>query len=170
MIRKARLEDKDVIMSIVVDAQEYLRELDIDQWQDGYPTPASIEDDIVKGVGYVVIGEGEIVGYAAIILSGEPTYQQIADKWMYGDSYVVIHRLCTSSSHRREGIAMQLMSHAATLARSEGFRAFRIDTHEGNIRMLAMLKKLCFSYAGIINYDSGKRVAYELDLRLSKKI
>ena len=38
MIRKATIKDIDHIMSIVSDAQLSLRELGIDQWQDGYPS------------------------------------------------------------------------------------------------------------------------------------
>ena len=51
MIRKATKEDISQIMSIVADAQLSLRELGIDQWQDGYPSMDVIEDDIASDVG-----------------------------------------------------------------------------------------------------------------------
>jgi hypothetical protein len=38
MIRKANIGDLERIMEIVSDAQVALRELGIDQWQDGYPS------------------------------------------------------------------------------------------------------------------------------------
>lgn len=170
MIRKALPQDIDEIMTIVRSAQLALRELDIDQWQDGYPTHESIEEDIARGVGYVSLLDDQVVGYAAIVLSGEPAYLQIEDKWQAGEEYVVVHRICTSGRHRRKGVALELMRHAAKLCREAGYKAFRIDTHRGNIRMLAMLEKLHFSYTGIVRYDSGERVAYELDLNLSNKL
>ena len=34
-------------------------------------------------------------------------------------------------------------------------------------RMLSMLEKLGFAYCGIVHYDSGARLAYDLDLDLS---
>lgn len=170
MIRRALSQDIDDIMSIVYGAQQSLRELGIDQWQDGYPKRESIEEDIAKGVGYVAINNEVITGYAAIVLSGEPAYQQIADNWHCGDKYVVVHRLCTSATHRRKGVAIELMRYAANLSRKASYRAFRIDTHKGNIRMLSMLQKLGFSYTGIIRYDSGERVAYELNLDLSNTL
>lgn len=167
MTRRALYQDVNEIMSIVYSAQQSLRELGIDQWQDGYPTRESIEEDIAKGVGYVVINNEVISGYAAIVLSGEPAYQQIADSWHCGDRYVVVHRLCTSATHRRKGVAIELMQYAANLSRKAGYGAFHIDTHKGNIRMLSMLHKLGFNYTGIVRYDSGERVAYELNLDLS---
>lgn len=170
MIRKATPEDITQIMSIIRSAQEALRELGIDQWQDGYPTSESIQEDIDLGVGYVACTEGKIIGYAAIVLTGEPAYLQIENEWLYGKEYVVVHRLCVDREYRRSGIALKLMKHAADIARTAQHNAFRIDTHRGNIRMLAMLSKLGFREAGTILYDSGERVAYELDLTLSDKI
>ena len=170
MIRKATPEDITQIMSIIRSAQEALRELGIDQWQDGYPTSESIQEDIDLSVGYVACTEGKIIGYAAIVLTGEPAYLQIENEWLYSKDYVVVHRLCVDREYHRSGIALKLMKHAADIARTAQHNAFRIDTHRGNIRMLAMLTKLGFREAGTILYDSGERVAYELDLTLSDKI
>lgn len=170
MIRKATPEDITQIMSIIRSAQEALREMGIDQWQDGYPTSESIQEDINLGVGYVACTESKVIGYAAIVLTGEPAYLQIENEWLYGKDYVVVHRLCVGREYRRSGIALKLMKHAADIARTAQHNAFRIDTHRGNIRMLAMLSKLGFREVGTILYDSDERVAYELDLTLSDKI
>ena len=170
MIRRALPKDIDEIMDIVHSAQLSLRELGIDQWQDGYPTRQAIEDDVAQSVGYVCICDDSVVGYAAIVLTGEPAYEQIADSWHYGNNYVVVHRLCISGSHRRRGIALDLMRYAADMCQERGYRAFRIDTHEVNTRMLSMLEKLGFEYRGVILYDSGKRVAYELDLNTNNTL
>lgn len=170
MIRRATAEDKSKIMSIIRSAQQALRELGIDQWQDGYPTPESIDNDIADGVGYVACAGSEVVGYAAIIESGEPAYQQLDNEWLYGSDYVVVHRICVDGNQRRKGVALELMSHTAKIGRSISHNAFRIDTHRGNIRMLALLQKLNFREVGTIHYTSGERVAYELDLTLSDKL
>lgn len=167
MIRKATHDDIEAIMGIVRSAQLALRDLGIDQWQDGYPRSENIAEDISQGVGYVVANNNTILAYAAIILTGEPTYEQIADKWQTDDRYVVVHRLCVDRVARRQGIALRLMHHAAELARRAGYSAFRIDTHNGNIRMLGMMQCLGFRHVGKILYESGEREAYELDLKLS---
>lgn len=170
MIRKATIGDIESIMGIVRSAQQALCELGIDQWQDGYPRIEDINEDIRQGVGYIVTNGDYVLGYAAIVLAGEPAYEQIADKWQTNKRYVVVHRLCVDSSVRRQGIALQLMQHAAHLALRAGYSAFRIDTHKGNIRMLDMMQRLGFSHVGKIVYESGEREAYELNLDLSNTL
>lgn len=163
MICKATIKDIDAIMAIVCDAQEALRELGIDQWQDGYPTKSIIERDIDMGVGYIYKESCGIMGYAAIILNGEDAYHQIADEeWGTGDDYVVVHRICVKRGTTRKGVASVLMQKAKDLAIKAGYSGFRIDTHSGNVRMLTMLDKLGFTFRGIIQYESGKRLAYDL--------
>lgn len=171
MIRRARNSDITAVMGIVRDAQAALAELCIDQWQDGYPTHDIIGKDIVDGVGYVVTdASGEVVGYAAIILTGEEAYRQIADSdWHTQGDCVVVHRLCVSRKARRGGVAKKLMNYAAQLATERGIGCFRVDTHRGNTRMLSMLQQLGFNYVGVIRYDSGERIAYDLDLGLVQR-
>lgn len=167
MIRRATLQDIDSVMSIVRSAQLLLRSLGIDQWQDGYPSKESIEQDIDSGVGYVALDKDSVVGYAAIVLTGEPAYEQIAELWHTSERYVVVHRLCVDTSHCRKGVALELMKYVANVARKECYDAFRIDTHKGNIRMMNMMQRLGFSHVGTILYDSGEREAFELNLDLS---
>lgn len=171
MIRRATASDVAQIMSIVADAQLSLRELGIDQWQDGYPSKEVIVSDIASEVGYVYSIGDVVVGYAAIILSGEEVYSQIPDtEWCTTADYVVVHRLCVRRDYTNMGVAMALMHYAVQMAQNSGYTGFRIDTHRGNVRMLAMLKKLGFKYIGIIHYDSGERLAYDLKLNGSFKL
>lgn len=165
MIRRATIEDIPQIMGIVADAQLSLRELGIDQWQDGYPTVDVIEGDIASEVGYVYSVDNNIVGYAAIVLDGEEAYSQIKEsEWNTTNDYVVVHRICVRRGYTKAGVAMALMDYASQMAVEQGCTGFRIDTHRGNIRMLAMLEKRGFKYVGIIYYDSGERLAYDLKL------
>ena len=170
MIRKATIGDIEMIMGIVRSAQQALCELGIDQWQDGYPRVNDIEEDIEHGVGYVATDGDKALGYAAIVLTGEPAYEQIADLWHTSEQYVVVHRLCVYNSARRQGVALRLMQHAAQIAREHDYSAFRIDTHKGNIRMLGMMERLGFKHVGTIVYESGEREAYELNLDLSNTL
>ena len=170
MISRATIADIEMIMGIVRSAQQALCELGIDQWQDGYPRIDDIKEDILHGVGYVATDGDKVLGYAAIMLTGEPAYEQIADLWRTSERYVVVHRLCVDGYVRRQGVALQLMQHAAHIARKHGHSAFRIDTHRGNIRMLGMMERLGFKRVGTIVYESGEREAYELSLDLSNTL
>lgn len=163
MIRRANNRDIEAIMGIISDAQAALRELGIDQWQDGYPTAEIIERDIESNAGYVYVEDNMVVGYAAIVLTGEIAYKQIDEHvWGTGEDYVVVHRLCVGKDFTRNGIALSLMRKAKELAIEAGYSGFRIDTHRGNVRMLTMMDRLGFEYRGIIRYDSGERLAYDL--------
>lgn len=170
MIRKAQYDDIEDIMTIVHEAQLSLRELGIDQWQNGYPSSDSIREDIDNGVGHLLLDDGNHpIGYSAIVLSDEEAYLQLAPSaWHTSEEYVVVHRLCVLRSACRSGAATLMMRYAADVARNNNLHSFRIDTHRGNIRMLAMLKKFGFEYCGIIYYPSGERLAYDLDIDKSK--
>lgn len=166
LVRLATHSDVESILSIVRSAQLSLKELGIDQWQDGYPNKSVIDEDIKHGVGYVICADdGTVMGYEAIVLTGEEAYNQIADEmWNTPNEYVVVHRLCVSGDCRRQGIAQELMSFAVKYAMDNGINAFRIDTHKGNVRMLSLLRKLGFKYVGIVRYDSGEREAFDMNL------
>ena len=63
MIREATYDDVDAIMEVVAEAQLSLRELGIDQWQDGYPSRDVILRDVELGVGHVLLSsDNHIVG------------------------------------------------------------------------------------------------------------
>lgn len=172
LIRSANRDDVAEIMNIVRSAQQALKELGIDQWQNGYPASEVICDDISRGVGYVACAEdGAVVGYEAVVLTGEEAYEQIADsEWNTPDRYVVVHRLCVSGNARRCGVAMALMSFAGKHAQKYDIHAFRIDTHKGNVRMLSLLDKLGFKRVGIVHYDSGEREAFDLKLTINNTL
>ncbi|MBO5485388.1 MAG: GNAT family N-acetyltransferase, partial [Eubacterium sp.] len=70
--RKTKTEDIPGIMRIIRQAQEYMKNQGIDQWQNGYPNKEAFEDDIKKGYSYVVEDEGKIIGTIAVIFDGEP--------------------------------------------------------------------------------------------------
>ena len=165
-VRKGTSADLPAIMNIIKNAQAYLNAQGIDQWQDGYPSKEIIEQDIVAGVGYVACDDGgAVVGYEAVVLTGEEAYNQIeSSKWHTSNNYVVVHRLCVLGESRRRGVAIELMNFAGEFALKHDVADFRIDTHEGNVRMLALLNKMGFEHVGTIRYDSGLREAFDLKL------
>ena len=56
-IKLSTLENIPEIMTIIKDAKELLASLKIDQWQNGYPNAAQVEQDILKGESYVVLSD-----------------------------------------------------------------------------------------------------------------
>ena len=54
-IRKSHLDDVQRIMTLIHQAQNYFKQQNIDQWQDGYPQSLDIIEDIQKNNSYVIV-------------------------------------------------------------------------------------------------------------------
>ena len=95
--RIATISDINRIMDIIRQAQEYLRNKGVDQWQDNYPNLNIIRDDIEKRKGYVLEKDGQVVAIVAISFSDEKTYEKIYEgKWITENEYAVIHRIAVT--------------------------------------------------------------------------
>ena len=165
-IRKTTASDIDAIMPIFEEARGTIATLGIDQWQNGYPSRAVIALDVSLGQSYCVEGEDGIFATMAILVDGEPTYDEIyKGRWLSGnenENYLAIHRVAVSVSCRGSGASGKMIDFAACMARDMGREALRIDTHTGNVVMRRMLEKNGFCYCGIIYLENGdERVAYE---------
>ncbi|GIC72139.1 hypothetical protein LF01B1_11540 [Limosilactobacillus fermentum] len=53
-LTKATMDDLDRVIEILKDGRNQLAERGIDQWQGDYPNPKQVEEDINKGVAYLV--------------------------------------------------------------------------------------------------------------------
>ena len=169
-IRKTTAADLNAVMDIIEEARRTIAALGIDQWQNGSPNRAMIEEDVALAQGRCVEIDGRIVGTFALLRNGEPTYDAIFDgSWQTPDrkadgevAYLAIHRVAISVAHRGSGISTAMLEHAAETARQWGKMALRIDTHRGNVVMRRMLEKHGFVHCGTIFLSDGSpRVAYE---------
>ena len=125
-IRKTTVGDIDAVMSIIEEARRTIAALGIDQWQNGSPNRAMIEEDVALGQGYCVERDGQIVGNFALIYDGEPTYDRIDDGvWMTADrdesgrsAYLAIHRVAIAVSRRGSGISTAMLESSAEYRKS----------------------------------------------------
>ena len=167
--RKATLADMDDIMRAVGEAQAFMKTLEIDQWQDGYPEREILERDVGIGQLYVIEDEGTIAAFAALSLEPEAVYDAIDGAWHTGGPYLTIHRMAMDDAHRGMGLAPRIIAHAEDIARANGCAAIRVDTHTGNRAMRRFLEKQGFTYCGTVLYTVKKgdplRVAYDRPLR-----
>lgn len=163
LFRPAKIEDVAAIMTIIGEAQISLRKLNIDQWQNGYPAEADIINDIEKRCGYVMEDTNKIISYCAVFFNFEPTYEKIFEgKWLSCSRFVVAHRIAVKETEKRKGNAAKLLSEIIYFSKNQKITSFKIDTHPENIPMQNLLKKIGFSYCGIIFLKNGdKRLAFE---------
>ncbi|WP_160673473.1 GNAT family N-acetyltransferase [Clostridium sp. C8-1-8] len=163
IFRRTVEADIGSIMTIINQAQIYFKENGIDQWQDGYPNPEVIRNDITNGYSYVLIKGSNIVGTAAISFDGESTYDNIYEgQWLSSNSFAVIHRIAVDNEYKGLGLSSVIIENVEKLSVDRGVHSIKVDTHEHNLSMQKLLKKSGFQYCGIIYLeDKNKRVAFE---------
>ena len=103
--RKATQDDPDKIWEILQQAIERRRLDNSQQWQNGYPNPETVNSDIEKQIGYVLVENDNVVAYSAVILNDEPAYENIEGKWLSDGDFNVIHRLAVSDEVVGKGYA-----------------------------------------------------------------
>jgi predicted metal-dependent hydrolase/GNAT superfamily N-acetyltransferase len=165
--RIGEMADLERVMELVADAQNWFRNQNIDQWQDGYPTREIISSDISSGENYIVELNSVAVATFVVSFSGEPTYSVIKGKgWLNENRYAVVHRIAVADECRRRGIAREILHFTEELCAERGINDIRIDTHRDNRAMRSLLKKMGYTHCGRITLTSGaSREAYQKELK-----
>ena len=161
--RKSVKSDIPEIMGIIKQAQDYFKEKNIDQWQNGYPNEEVINNDIENEESYVMIKDDKIVATTVISFKEESCYENIIDgKWLTSGDYGVIHRIAVGKTYKGLGLSHKIIKYAEKICLEKGVPSIKVDTHEDNIPMQSLLKKNGFEYCGVVYLeDGGKRVAFE---------
>lgn len=159
--RKATRADQDRIWEILQQAILKRKNEGSDQWQDGYPNPKSIMTDIEKDAGYVLVSKGEIIGYAAMMINDEATYEKISGKWLSEGDFVVVHRVAVATEHLGKGWTYFVFDEVEKFARSKNIKSVKVDTNFDNFAMLKILNTLGYHYCGEVEMRGGKRKAFE---------
>ena len=159
--RKAVITEVERIWQILQQAIERRRKDGSNQWQDGYPNPDVVKNDIFKGVGYVLEMEKVIIGYCAILINDEPEYERIIGKWLSNEDFIVYHRVAISDEFIGKGMATYLLKEIENLATTNNIKSIKADTNFDNSAMLSLFKKLGYTYCGEVFFRGSPRKAYE---------
>ena len=164
-IRKTTLSDLDRVMTIYKKARQFMRAHDNPtQWLGGKPTRQQVEEDIAKGQSYVCVNEGRIAGVLCFFIGNDPTYKTIYDgNWLNDSPYAVVHRIASSGEFKGTGTFMMEWAFSQ-------YGNVRVDTHEDNYVMQNMLRKLGYTYCGVIYLDNGDpRLAFQKRSQINLK-
>lgn len=157
VVRNAELLDLPEILEIFRAARKYMRESgNPRQWGDTYPSPALLQEDLIKKQLFVVEINGRLCGAFVFFIGEEPTYRIIEDgAWIDDGPYGTIHRVASDGTEG--GIFERCL--AFCLERSGNLR---IDTHSDNRIMQRLIEKSGFVRCGIIHLaDESTRIAYQ---------
>ncbi|MBP5230543.1 MAG: GNAT family N-acetyltransferase [Clostridia bacterium] len=160
-VRTASEEDLPRLREIFASARTRMAEEgNAGQWPEGGPPEEKIRADIRAGNCYVVTENGAVIGVFSLIPGDDPTYAVIKDgEWPDDGPYETIHRI--AAAYRGAGLFSDVLEFCR--GRTE---AVRIDTHENNRTMRAVLEKHGFRACGTIFLANGEpRIAYHKRFR-----
>lgn len=162
-IQLATRNDLPVIMKMIEDGKERLKNMRVDQWQNGYPNEEVILKDMKVGNSYLFFAGDTPVATFALIFDNDPTYSSIKEgEWLTMNPYTVIHRIAVSENHLGKGIMGQLLQKVGEKSLAKGFGSMRMDTHPENKTMQRALLKNKFEFCGHIYLENNNlRFAYE---------
>ncbi len=153
IIRPASRADIKCILRMYDHSRGVMRaDGNMEQWV-GYPTVADVEEDIARGVSFMVGDTGTF----ALVPGEEPTYAYINHgRWIDNVTpYATMHRLAAMPGCK--GVADAAFRYAKAHAAH-----LRVDTHHRNRPMHHILQKEGFVYCGVIYMpDGAPRDAYE---------
>ncbi|WP_437918228.1 N-acetyltransferase family protein [Sphingobacterium sp. LRF_L2] len=131
------------------------------QWQDGYPNPTVVAQDIENKVGFVLVDGEEIAGYCALIFNDEPAYEEINGKWLTDGDFLVFHRVAFGKEYVGKGLSKILLQLIEQFAIDNGIVSVRADTNFDNQAMLKIFEKSGYSYCGEVYFRGSSRQAFE---------
>lgn len=131
------------------------------QWQDGYPNPEVVNQDIANGFGYVLTVDNTIAGYCALMINNEPAYDDIVGKWLTNGDFVAYHRVAISEDYLGHGLAKKMLNYIETFARDNNIKSIKVDTNFDNPGMLNLLDKFGYTYCGEVFFRGAARKAFE---------
>ncbi len=159
--RKAIISEIPQIWEILKLAIARRKEEGSNQWQDGYPNPDVIENDINKEVGFVLTDGEIIIGYCAVLINDEPEYANIVGEWLTNGDFVVFHRVAISEAYLGQGLAKKMFAFIEEYAFNSKIYSVKVDTNFDNIAMLKIVEKLGYTYCGEVYFRGSARKAFE---------
>lgn len=153
-IRKAELEDLNIIIDIFKNAINTMNDNDIHQWDEIYPTNTILEQDILKKQMYIGIKDNTVV--SVLVINNEFDEQYKNGNWKYdNESFAVVHRLCVNPVCQNQKIGNNTIILIEELLRKEGIQSIRLDAFSLNPYALKMYETLGYQKVGEANFRKG---------------
>jgi len=170
--RLAQEADLDEITAIFEAGRAYLKTQGIVQWQCANgPSSEKAERDVREGYGYVLILDGKIAGYTALVpgYPGPDVFPPLTEgEWdERHPNYIAIHSVGMAEFARGHGLAVPFLEAMVEQAKVLGYKDIRIDTHPDNQIMQKVSTKAGFTRKGtmvIPESESGTRYVYQIVL------
>ena len=139
---------------------ERMRADGIEQWDEVYPSTATIEQDIGAATLHVLRIDEEIAGCITMDANVDVLWKEMNWTPVVGPIGSV-HRLMVHPAKQGRGLSKQLMQHAESLARAQGFHAIHLDAFTLNPVALALYDRLGYQRTGTAMMRKGPFICFE---------
>lgn len=135
-----------------------------------YPSKDTVIECVDKGTMYITIENNEVLG--AFKLNEDPEGDYDSAKWskrLNTGEYLVIHTLAVDPKAQGKGIAKAMLKKAIEIAKTQGYKAIRLDIVPTNTPAIKLYESVGFKYADQIDLkrnikDIPTFVLYELNI------
>ena len=103
-IVNADINDLEEIFKIVNENKKFLKDHNIPQWLNDYPSEDIFLDDIKHNGLFKIMNDDEMIGLFSQ-RNYEDTYDVIDGKWSSDNDYIVIQRMALKNDYKGKGIA-----------------------------------------------------------------
>lgn len=121
-----------------------------------YPSEESVRAMTALGTQYICLENGEIAG--AFVLNTDPEGAYENGHWkkeLPAGSYMVLHAVAVRPDLQGNGRGDEIVRYCIALAKSEGFRGFRLDIVPTNTPARKLYEKHGFTFAGEADLERG---------------
>ena len=161
LVRRAHADDLPRLLDLLRACVTAMQVGGIDQWDDVYPTEATLSADLAAASLYVAAAPGHpLAGAFTFDQRQEPEYADVAWRTV-GAPVGVVHRLMIQPSCRRRGLGRHLMAFAELAARRLGCGAIRLDAFAGNAPALGLYRTLGYADVGEVRFRKGRFRCFE---------
>ncbi len=162
-IRKACLNDLDIVVQLFNNAIQNMNDNNIPQWDEMYPNKEILEEDILNQEMIVGVIGDEIVSAAVINEDYDEEYNDA--RWNYPDaSFIVIHRFCVNPTCQNQGIGTKTLRSVEEYVHNQEIQSIRLDAFSLNPKALHMYEKAGYVKTGEANWRKGLFYLYEKKL------
>ena len=151
-VRTITREDIPVVMKMINEAKVNMKNMGIDQWQDGSPSTETLEKYVNAKNGFII---EDLTAFGALV-ERDPDYK----KYLSGN-YVVLHTFVVEQSLRGKGVSDEFFDAILKIAIEMKYEIFGVDTHRDNKAMMAFIGRHDFTKLGEVFIDGVKpRIAF----------
>ena len=161
---QAQERDFNLVYEMMIRAREKLFSEKIYQWDERYPKPDMIKNDLLNGYTSLVRLEGKTIAFfTSNSICEDDVHNNI--NWIYnGNKWIILHRLCIDPDYQNDGLGQQILKKFENQSKKDGFESIRIDVFSTNNKAIHIYEKFKYKRVGIAVCERGPFYIYEKKL------